>query len=155
MPDALRDAFDQHYVSLLKLATALTGRRETAEDVVQDAFVRSAAHLERLPSEAVRPYLRRTVVNLWRNRLRRLAVELRHLGRDDGSAPSTTSADDRDAVWRALRRLPPRQRACLVLRYYEDLSEREIADVLGCAPGTVKSQTSRGLAKLREWLDDD
>jgi RNA polymerase sigma factor (sigma-70 family) len=60
-----------------------------------------------------------------------------------------TNVEEHDAVWAAIARLPPRQRACLVLRFYEDLSERDVADVMGCSVGTVKSQTSKGLARLR------
>jgi len=100
--------------------------------------------------------VRRIAVNVWKNRNRRFRVELRARGlvrlpRDGGP-----SAEERDAVWDAIRRLPSRQRACLVLRYYEDLSERETAGVLGCSVGTVKSQTSRALARLRkEFTDED
>jgi RNA polymerase sigma-70 factor (sigma-E family) len=151
---AMRAAFEQHYVTLFKLSVALSGRREIAEDIVQDAFVAAAPRIGQLGSEEVGPYMRRVVVNLWKNRLRRLAVEIRHrrgIGAVGRSEP-TQSFEDRDEVWRALSRLPDRQRACVVLRHYMDLSEREVAEVLGCSLGTVKSQTARALTKLRREI---
>jgi RNA polymerase sigma factor (sigma-70 family) len=75
---------------------------------------------------------------------------------DDASpAGPEHELDDRDAMWTALSELPPRQRAVLVLRYYEDLSEAHIADVLGCSRGTVKSQAAKGLARLREIVEKE
>jgi RNA polymerase sigma factor (sigma-70 family) len=120
--------------------------------LVQETFLRAVPALVRLGDEEVGPYLRATSMNLWRNRLRRLALErrVRPLKRVDPEF----AVEDRDAVWTAIRRLPPRQRACLVLRYYEDLTERQTAALLRCSVGTVKSQTSRGLAFLRKELGD-
>jgi RNA polymerase sigma-70 factor (sigma-E family) len=151
--EAMRVAFEQHYLPLLKLSVALSGRHDTAEDLVQEAFVRSAARITQLEPHEIRPYLRRVVVNLWKNRLRRFAIEGRHsislLGRDrELDAP----LEERDLMWKALMKLPARQRACLVLRFYEDLPDPEIARVLGCSVGTVKSQASRALAKLRKAM---
>lgn len=148
----MRAAFERHYASLVKLCLALCGRQDVAEDLVQEAFVRTATRIDRLDADEVGPYLRRAVVNLWKNRLRRLAVELRHAPHGDGGPAGLEPLEDRDRVWRAIRRLPPRQRACVVLRYYEDLTEREVGDLLGVSIGTVKSQTSRALDKLREEL---
>jgi RNA polymerase sigma-70 factor (sigma-E family) len=149
--DPLRAAFEEHYTRLLRLCLALAGSREVAEDIVQDAFVRVASRIDRLDPSEVGPYLRRVVVNLWRNRLRRVRLERRHadVRTDD---PVTTELEERDEMWRALLRLPRRQRACVVLRYYEDLSERDVAAILRCSVGTVKSQTSRGLARLGREL---
>jgi RNA polymerase sigma-70 factor (sigma-E family) len=153
--DALRIAFDRHGGSLLRLCTLLTGRREEAEDLVQESFVRMAPKAGALDEEATWPYLRRIAVNLWKNRLRRLAVEGRVRGRRDLDPPSAASRfEDRDLMWGAVLRLPPRQRACVVLRYYEDLTERETAAVLGCSVGTVKSQSAKALARLGEALGD-
>jgi RNA polymerase sigma-70 factor (sigma-E family) len=149
----LRTAFEEHAAALLRLCILLTGRREIAEDLVQDAFVRLAPKVERLEPQAVWPYLRRIAVNLWKNRLRRLALEARHRG-VERTAP--TVDPDRATVWAAVQTLPPRQRATVVLRYYEDLTEAATAEVLGCSIGTVKSQTSKALAKLeRELVDED
>jgi RNA polymerase sigma factor (sigma-70 family) len=132
----------------------LTGRREAAEDLVQDAFVRLAPKIGRVEPEAVWPYLRRIAVNLWKNRLRRLALEARH--RDAEAQPSSDQSSDWAAMWSAVQSLPPRMRATIVLRYYEDLTESDTARVLGCSIGTVKSQTSKALAKLeRELTDED
>lgn len=139
---------------MVRLCTALVGRQEGAEDIVQDAFVRVASRIEGLASDATGPYLRQTVINLWRNRLRRVAVEMRHRASLTTTSASDRSPDDRDMLWRSLLKLSDRQRACLVLRYYEDMSEQEIAQALHCSRGAVKSHTSRGLAKLRKELGD-
>lgn len=150
---ALREAYEQHAARILRLCVLLTGRQETAEDLVQEAFVRVAPKLAQVEREQVGAYLRATVLNLWRNRLRRLAVEHR-LHRIDDSRVEM-AFEERDAMWSAIRRLPPRQRACLVLRFYEDLTERETAAVLGCSVGTVKSQTSRAVRRMRDELNRD
>ena len=140
---------------LLRFCTLLAGGRQAAEDLTQEAFARAASRLTGLPADGIGPYLRRTAVNLWRKRLRRVRSEIRALARrgpdPSGRDPAEEQAD-RDRIWAALRRLPSRQRACLVLRFYEDLPEREVAKILGCSLGTVKSQTSRGLDKLRREL---
>jgi len=141
----------------VRLAYLLTGDRPLAEDLVQDAFVRLAGRLAHLRDEgAFEAYLRRTVVNLSRSYFRHRKVERAYLERT-GRAPAERSAampdlGDRDALWAALARLPQRQRAALVLRYYEDLSERQIADVLRAPVGTVKSLLSRGLRTLRDEI---
>ena len=148
----LRTAFEQHAARLLGLSILLTGRREIAEDLVQDAFVRLAPKMDALDADAVWPYLRRIAVNLWKNRLRRLALETRHRGVEPVTAPDPDP--DRAAVWVAVQSLPPRQRTTVVLRFYEDLTEAETARVMGCAVGTVKSQTAKALAKLERELED-
>jgi len=153
--DALRAAFDRHGASLFRLCILLTGRRDEAEDLVQESFVRVASKVEALAEEATWPYLRRIALNLWKNRLRRMVIEARARRRGDfGSSSQAWSFEDRDRVWVAVLRLPPRQRACVVLRYYEDLTERETAAVLRCSVGTVKSQSAKALARLREALGD-
>jgi RNA polymerase sigma-70 factor (sigma-E family) len=148
----LRAAFEEHYPGLVRFGTLLTGNRQIGEDLAQDAFVRSAERLATVHSAAAKVYLRRTAVNLWKNRLRRAALE-RRVHPDTQEDPGL-SHEDRDALWHAVRRLPTRQRACLVLRYYEDLPEREVAHVLGCSVGTVKSQTNRALTRLRKEMRD-
>ncbi len=149
----LRAAFERHYVNLVRVCTLLSGRRDDGEEIAQEAFVRASKRIEGLDPEAVGPYLRRTAVNLWKNRLRRLAVERR--ARAAERAPSAhPDVENRDEMWTAVQALPRRQRACVVLRYYEDLSERETAEALGCSVGTVKSQTSRALEKQRKELGD-
>ena len=91
-------------------------------------------------------------LNLWKNRLRRIAYEARARKRLVERHQDRGSLEERDEMWAAISRLPPRQRACLVLRFYEDLSIRDTARLLGCSEGTVKSQTSKALGELRrEW----
>ena len=119
---------------------------------MQEAFVRAATALPRLSDEETGPYLRTVALNVWRNRLRRLLLERRIRMPWLTMSHDEQSFEERDAMWRAMRRLPPRQRACLVLRYYEDLSERETATVLRCSIGTVKSLSSRGLERLRREM---
>jgi RNA polymerase sigma-70 factor (sigma-E family) len=151
---ALRSAFEQYATRLLRLCVLLTGRRDVAEDLMQDSFVRLAGKVEGLEEEAVWPYLRRIAVNLSNDRFRRLAAELRARSRDvtipdPGLDPGTARE-----VLEGVRTLPPRQRACVVLRYYEDLTEADTARILGVSVGAVKSQTSKALAKLRKELGD-
>jgi RNA polymerase sigma-70 factor (sigma-E family) len=149
-------AFERHYEGLVRLATGLCLRPDLAEDLVQEAFVRAATRLDKVSDEAVASYLRSSVVNLWRNRLRRLYVERRHARshREEGRDPMSR-VDQRDEIWQLLEDLSDRQRACVVLRFYEDLTEREVARVLGCSKGAVKSHTSRALRKLEKELAHD
>lgn len=147
-------AFEKHYIPLLRLCALLSGSRAEAEDIVQEAFVKVAPKIGELEQEAIGPYLRRIVVNLWRNQRRRLATEIRALGRLwVARSVVEGSTEEHDEVWRLVFHLPPRRRACVVLRYYEDLPEAEVAAVLGCSVGTVKSQTSRALATLQKELE--
>ncbi|MGZ4213875.1 MAG: RNA polymerase sigma factor [Actinomycetota bacterium] len=145
-----------HADDAVRLAYLLTGDRGLAEDLVQDAFVKLAGRLVHLrdPS-AFGAYLRTTVVNLSRSHFRRRTVERAHLERARSRAEREQapfpdrSPEDREELWEALGRLSSRQRAAVVLRFYEDLSEAQVADILRCRPGTVKSLVSRGLEALR------
>lgn len=151
--DRLRMAFESHYLSLLRLGTLLTGNLDSAEDLVQDAFVRLGPRLAGMSTEEAGRYLRVSVLNLWKNRLRRASVERRlGLGRPSEAPSPESVAADRDVVWRALTVVPAKQRMCLVLRYYEDLPERDIARMLRCSVGAVKSNLSRGLERMRREL---
>ena len=140
-------------MALLRLGVLLAGREDVAEDLVQEAFTRAADRLATLATDEWRPYLRAVVLNLWRNRLRRMALERRV--RHDHLPHEESAFEERDRLWAAVRRLPARRRACLVLRDYEDLSERETAALLGCSVGTVKSQTSRALNQLKRELEHE
>jgi RNA polymerase sigma-70 factor (sigma-E family) len=132
----------------------LTGDAATAEDLVQEAFVRAFArfaHLRR--QEALTGYLRKTVVNLAHKHFRRVSKERSYVeaAQTAGSASQPDPAL-REQLWAALRELPYRQRCALVLRFYEDVSEREAARLLGCRVGTVKSLVHRGLSSMREQI---
>jgi RNA polymerase sigma-70 factor (sigma-E family) len=154
--EALRAAYEEHYVPLLRLCVLLSGDRQVAEDIVQDAFVRVAPRIGEIPTEHVAPYLRKVAVNVWKNRLRSLTRERR--ARDRSAINSVTDPigrEDRAALRSAVLQLPKKQRACLILRYYEDLPEREVASLLGCSIGTVKSQTSRAVARLRKEFEGE
>ncbi|MDP9222598.1 MAG: SigE family RNA polymerase sigma factor [Actinomycetota bacterium] len=138
---------------MLRFAVLLTGRQDQAEDLVQDAFVRAASRLPSIDAGDARPYLRATVLNLWRKRLRRLVLERKT--RQQPLPRAELAFEERDELWGAIRRLPSRRRACLVLRFYEDLTERETAELLGCSIGTVKSQTHKALQSLRQELSHE
>lgn len=140
--------------ALVRFAVALTGNSADAEDLVQSALARVAVRWSSVRRRD-RPdaYVRRTIVRLHINRWRRLLSRERPAADPLERAAPPDDADTRQVVWEALATLPPRQRAVLVLRYYEDLSEADIAKVLGCAPGTVKSQASKALARLRTMTD--
>ena len=138
----------------MHLAYLLTGRREVAEDLAQEAFIKAAGRFRHLKDPAAFPsYLRRVVVNLHVSRLRQLGRERSLLARarTDESA-SMPPVEDRQSLWPFVLRLPARQRAALVLRYYEDLTERQTADVLRCSIPAVKALVGRALDSLRRDL---
>jgi RNA polymerase sigma-70 factor (sigma-E family) len=144
------------YSDLLRTAYLLTGGSTAAEDLTQQALLVAMRRWDRIDDPMA--YLRTTMVHLrislWRRVLsREVPVGSRP---DPGRASSdrTEQHAQRDALLRALARLPVRMRAVLVLRYWEDLSEEATAQILGCGTGSVKSQASRGLARLRRLLDD-
>ncbi|MGR6322008.1 SigE family RNA polymerase sigma factor [Micromonospora soli] len=136
---------------LLRTAFLLTRDWALAEDLLQTALARAWEAWRRIEGDP-EPYVRRIIVNAnaswWRRRWRG-EVPTADLPEVAVEADRYSGLDDRDRLWRALGRLPRRQRAVLVLRYFEDLSDAEIAEVLACSVGTVKSQASRAVAKLR------
>ncbi len=154
----LADLYVRYVPAANRLAFLLTGDRSQSEDLVHDAFVRCVGRFGHLRAhEAFDAYLRRTIVNLHTSKLRRLRVERAYLSKEVGrGADALTSGlpdiAGREDMWRRLRTLPPRQRAVLVLRYYEDLSERETADALRCSIAAVKSLTARATSALREGI---
>jgi RNA polymerase sigma-70 factor (sigma-E family) len=159
--DRVAVLFDHHYLPLCRLASLLLGDAALAEDVVQEAFLRTFSGFSRLRDPArAEHYLRRSVVNLCRSRWRHRDVEQRGnaaVGVDPGAARSWDS-DRQDVVvtvLAAVRLLPPRQRTTIVLRYYLDLPEAEVAELMGCAMGTVKSQMAKARASLAVALGDD
>ena len=153
----LADLYVRHVPAANRLGFLLTGDRSQAEDLVHDAFVRCVGRFGHLRAhEAFDAYLRRTIVNLHTSRLRRLRVEREWLSKETARLGGRTSGlpdvPAREDMWQLLRTLPARQRAVLVLRYYEDLSERETADALRCSVAAVKSLTARAMTALREGI---
>lgn len=139
--------------ALLRFGHLLTGDPSSAEDLVQSALARTALAWARVRrQDDPEGYVRRTMLNLQSN-VRRGRPWRESPTADPPEVVEPRSPqeeyDDRDRMWQALATLPPRQRAVLVLRYYSDLSEAEIAETLGCSRGTVKSQAAKALAKLR------
>ncbi|HEX6936493.1 MAG TPA: SigE family RNA polymerase sigma factor, partial [Actinomycetes bacterium] len=156
--EAVTRLYAVHYRSLVRLAALLLRDAAVAEEVVQDSFVAMHGAWRRLadPDRAL-AYLRQSVVNRSRSVLRRRTVASRHA---PSAAPPAPSAEhgalvalEHAEVLAALRLLPQRQREVLVLRYYADLTEAEIADAIGISRGAVKSHASRGLAALRSSLE--
>jgi RNA polymerase sigma-70 factor (sigma-E family) len=161
LPAADRDAtlselHRAHYRSLVRLACILLDERGAGEEAVQEAFVRVYDAWDRIDDPLT--YLRATVMNLARSRMRRRLVARR---RTEPIVRPAMSAEehvvllaDQQAVLEAVRALPRRQRECIVLRYYLELSEAEIAATLGISPGSVKSHSHRGIAALATRLED-
>jgi RNA polymerase sigma-70 factor (sigma-E family) len=154
----LAELYEAHALRALRLAYVLTGVRDVAEDLVQEAFLRAFDRLDTLREQEAFPgYLRQTVLNLARAYFRRRSLERLSLRRQaqlarnlQGDQPDI---EQRESLWRALHRLPYRQRAALVLRYYEDLSEKQAAEVLGTSVAAIKALVSRGTRKLRTELE--
>jgi RNA polymerase sigma-70 factor (sigma-E family) len=144
--------YEEHVGRAVGLATLLTGDRHVAEDIGHDAFLKVAGRFGDLRDpQAFGAYLRRTVVNMCRARARRQGRERDALDREvriEVVDPDRT-AEDRDQLWPAIRRLPYRQRAAVVLRYWEDLSEAQIAATMRCSPRAVNALLSRAMAMLR------
>jgi RNA polymerase sigma-70 factor (sigma-E family) len=147
---------------MCRLAYVILGDAAMAEEIVMEALLKTFTGWGRLrDTDRVDAYLRRAVVNLCRSKIRRKVIERRVNAtihhRDEIKAPDWDPERHETSrlVWRAVVGLPERQRACVVLRYFEDLPEAEIAEVLGCAVGTVKSQLSKARAKLQGTLGDD
>jgi RNA polymerase sigma-70 factor (sigma-E family) len=158
--EAVTHLFGAHYRSLVRLATLLLHDQGVAEEIVQDAFVALHGNWRRLrdPDKAL-GYLRVAVVNRSRSALRHRRVVLMHLAaaRPTPDAPSAEvgalEALQHAAVMAAVRALPGRQREAIVLRYYADLSEGEIAEAMGISRGAVKSHTARGIAALKSTVE--
>jgi RNA polymerase sigma-70 factor (sigma-E family) len=152
--------FETHYLPVLRLAVLLVGNQETAEDLVAEAYARVFVKWRRGGVIDVEAYLRRTVVNAVKNTWRHRAVGRRverlvtQATFDADPRALETIVIERDELLTALAALPPGQRQCVVLRYYQDLSEAQTAALLGIAIGTVKSQTAKGLARLASLMEE-
>lgn len=154
---AVTALYRSHALALTRLAFLILGDRHAAEDVVQDAFCGLYRAWDRLPDNCnMTGYLRVSVVNGCRSVLRRASRAPRPLAMPPAaSAESDVLAGEQQRTTvAALRRLPPRQREALVLRYFGDLPEQEIAQAMGVSRGTVKSTTARGLASLSRILGE-
>ncbi|MEV4491804.1 SigE family RNA polymerase sigma factor [Micromonospora coxensis] len=153
MDDAeFREFVEARYAELLRTAYLLTGSRDAAQDLVHDALLKVMRHWRRIDEPIA--YVRRAMVNERTSRWRRIGLrELLTSAVPDRAGPDSADAVvARDELLAALDRLPARMRTVLVLRYWEDLPEAEVAQAMGCSVGTVKSQAARGLARLRDVL---
>ena len=153
MDAEFREFVEARYMELLRVAYLLTGSQHEAEDLLQSSLVKVMRRWHRIDDPMA--YLRRTMVNqnisTWRRfKLREVVTE---------TLPERTERDPAEAIAQrqslhaALRALPPRMRAVVVLRYVADLSEADVAAMLGCSTGSVKALASRGLARLREAIE--
>ncbi|MEV0596797.1 SigE family RNA polymerase sigma factor [Nonomuraea cavernae] len=158
MTDEDEAAFDEFLAarstSLLRTAILVCGAtRHDAEDLVQHALEKAYRHWSRIRHDNPEAYTRRIVVNAAISRARRnRVIQEITFARPPDTAAKSPDLDLRDALIEELRRLPPKMRAVLVLRYWEDQSEASTAAQLGCSVGTVKSQAARGLARIRERM---
>ncbi|MGH8981178.1 MAG: SigE family RNA polymerase sigma factor [Acidimicrobiales bacterium] len=159
--EAVAALFDTHYAGLCRLAAMLLGDRAQAEEVVQEAFLDTFAGWRRIRRpEAAGAYLRTAVVNRCRSRSRRRMTEERGnrtVWATDGQVDPVSEPERRAetlAVWRAVQDLPDRQREAVVLRYYADLTEAQVAAALSCSVGTVKSQLFKARASLGRRLEE-
>src|ERR1700750_1139711 len=155
---AVTAIYSEHYRSLVRLAAFLVRDNATAEEVVQDSFVAMHGAWRRLrDTDKALSYLRQSVVNRSRSVLRHRIVVDRNAPKPAPDMPSAEQGAitllERSAVISALRGLPDRQRQALVLRYYADLSEAQIAEMMGISKGAVQSHTARGMSSLRAVLE--
>jgi len=156
----LVNMFHQEGASLVRLARLFTDDRNAAEDIVQEAFIRLYRSAHRVTDESKLPaYLRSIVLNLARDHNRRGLLSLRHqqtayLPPSEGPDEQIFRSESQARVIESLGALSPRQRDCLVLRYFMELSEREIAETLEISPNSVKTHTARGMAALESLLKD-
>jgi RNA polymerase sigma-70 factor (sigma-E family) len=153
---SLDELYERHVAGAIRLAALLTGDPSMAEDLAHEGFIRSAGRFGHLRNAAsFDAYLKRTVVNLCNARFRRQRLEREAVQRGGLADPVEQpgyNPEDREVVWSAILRLPFRQRAAIVLRFYEDLSEEQTAVVLRCSARAVNSLVSRAMTTLREDL---
>lgn len=156
--DEVTEFVRARYGALLRVAYLLCGDAGRAEDLVQTALYKTAVAWPRIDrGEGVDQYVQRVLVNTYISAQRRRSWWERPLGLvlDRPTQSPYDAVDQRDVLRQVLDRLPARQRAAVVLRHYQDLSERDVAVAMGCSVGTVKSLTSRALASLRVHLTEE
>lgn len=155
--DKVADLYDAHIPGAVRFAYLLCGDAGLAQDLAHDAFIRVTSKVGTLRSpDDVRPYLRTAVLNGYRSYLRKRERERRYV--ETTRPPDRVEQPDvatRQDIREALQQLPPRRRAAVVLRYYEDMTERQAAEVLGCTVPAVKALVARGLETLRATLGGD
>jgi RNA polymerase sigma-70 factor (sigma-E family) len=155
----LEQLYEAHVGRAVSLARLLTGDDQTAEDVAHDSFIRATGRFADLRRpESFDAYLRKTVVNECRARWRRRRLERDWLRRQPPAeqvARPSFDPDERSVIWHAITALPWRQRAAVVLRFYEDLPQREVAELLRCSTGAVESLLSRAIVTLRSAMDEE
>jgi len=144
--DALVNVYEQHFAALVRMAYLVSGRADRAEELVQDAFVRTHGAGSRVRDPL--PYVRTAVLNGCRSFGRRQKLE-----RERQPPPPDPVPLGADELWDALATLTARQRAAIVLRFYCDLPDADIAAAIGCREATVRTSVHRGLAKLRKEID--
>jgi len=156
--DQLTGLFRAHYRDLVRLAALLVDDRSVCEEIVQDAYVRMHGRLHTIDPAKAAPYLRSAVLNGARSHLRRRRVSDRHQPAPQTNAPAAelSGVDHhiRAAVLAAIRALPTRQQEVLLLRFYLDLTEREVAETLGISIGSAKTHARRGFAALASVLEE-
>ena len=151
--------FDEHYEGLCRLAYVILGDAHLAEEIVMEALLKTFSGWGRIRNRAQAPaYFKRSVVNLCRSRIRRKGIEARvnaqahYMEKMKPPEWDPQGHETAREVWDAVRNLPPRQRACIVLHYEQGLPDSEIAEILDCSAGTVRAQLSRARAKLQAAL---
>ena len=148
--ERLAELYESKASACLRLAYLMTGDAEASEDILQDAFVRCFATLRDRGNPArLDAYLRRSIVNLSHDRHRKLRTMRDHAARSTPDVVEASDPSERVSFFEHLRDLPHRQRGAIVLRYYEDLSAQDAADVLGCSVGALKQLVQRALNTLR------
>jgi RNA polymerase sigma factor (sigma-70 family) len=150
----LAEWFVAEYEPLLRFAYLLTGDRAVSEDLVHEAFVRLYRKDRRVEAEGFRRYARQTIVNLHRSAFRRWRTERRALAAH-GAHPDMEPSMPAPHVWRAIVGLPRQQRTVIVLRFYEGMTEVEIAELLNVAHGTVKKAMHRAMTSLRDRIGNE
>lgn len=158
-PRGLADLYERNAPGALRLAYLITSDAELAQDITQEAFARVAGRFRHLRSpDAFNAYLHRTVVNLCNSHFRHQRVVRAALEREAGLATRTIDDPDvslREELRSALRHLPARQRTALVLHYYEDLSEDQLADAMRCSVSAARALVARGKQSLRTMIGSD